>query len=303
MPSPSAPWNRPYRKHEECVPLDPALAQDPPVLYPDGEPVGAGYVVPRDPGWHPTSRVHKCGDVPGSVRIDMTERVPGTPGRPALYFHKGGQGYRPATVPYGHIRADALAAPPPAHFTKPHLDAYGADPGNNPPPGPGRAHPQTVAVYEVVPRPIGPEAPATDAWLYKNPLHYPPSAALGGARYSKYGDAGPTQGGRGEHFAYLCWSWLRTGARDDRGEQRDEVSGGGAIRALLRPGQVVHRCDVRSISSPAWDRQGNEVGRVVAIYARARFGDVDLFGWMVHSHLIPTDAGFSRRLHVRTVRE
>jgi hypothetical protein len=302
MPDPSSDWNRPYKKHEECVPLDPALAEDPPVVYADGVPVGPGYVVPRDPGWHPTSRVHKCGDQPGTIRIDMTERVPGGAGGPDLYFHKGGQGYRPATVPYGHLAADFLAAAPPPHFTKPHLDAYGGDPGNNPPPGPGRAHPTTVATYEVVPRAIGPDSPAEAAWLYKNPLVYPANAAMGGARYSKYGDAGPTQGGRGEHFAYLCWSWLRTGTRADAGEKRYEVSGGGAIRALLRPGQIVHRCDVRSISSPAWDRAGNEVGRVVAIYARAEFGAVDLYGWMVHSHLVKTDTGWSRQMHVRKPR-
>ena len=298
VPSPSADWNRPYKKHEECVPLDPALAADPPVLYPDGSPVGPGYTVPRTPDWHPTSRVHKCGDQPGTIRIDMTERVPDDAGRPALYFHKGGQGYRPARVPYGHLSADALAAAPPAHFTKPHIDAHGADQGNNPPPGPGRAHPRTVASYRVKPRPIGPDSPAESAWLYKNPLHYPAGASLGGARYSKYGEAGPSQGDGTASFAYLCWSWLRTGARGDSGEQEFEVSGGGAIRALLAPGQVVHRCDVQSISSPAWDRAGNDVGRVVAIYARASFGDVDLYGWMVHSHLIPTDAGFSRQLHV-----
>ena len=298
MPDPASDWNRPYKKHEECVALDPALAADPPVLYPDGQPVGDGYTVPRNPEWHPTSKVHKCGDQPGTIRIDMTERVPASGGRPDLYFHKGGQGYRPATVPYGHLAADALAAPPPPHFTKPQLDAEGADPGNNPPPGPGRAHPQTVATYEVVPLPIGPSSPAEEAWLYKNPLHYKAGASLGGARYSKYGDAGPSQGGGGEHFAYLCWSWLRTGTRADQGEQRYEVSGGGAIRALLAPGQIVHRCDVRSISSPAWNRAGDEVGRVVAIYARAEFGDVSLYGWMVHSHLVRTEGGFSRQMHV-----
>ena len=59
----------------------------------------------------------------------LTEVLPADSGRPPLYFHKGGQGYRPASVPYGHIPADALESPPIAHFTKPHLDAYGGDPG------------------------------------------------------------------------------------------------------------------------------------------------------------------------------
>jgi hypothetical protein len=268
MPSPARDWNRPYRKHEECVPLAASLAADPPVRYPDGRLVGPGYVVPRDPDWHPTSRVHKCADQPGAVRIDMTEVLPGDGGgRPQLYFHKGGQGYKPANVPYGHVTADVLDAPPEAHFTKAHLDEHGADPGNNPPPGPGRAHPRTVATYRVKPQPIGPDSPAEDAWLYKCARHYPPSAALGGARYSKYGDAGPAQGTRDEHFVYLLWSWLRTGGQADQGEQRFEVSGGGAVRALLAPGQIVHRCDVQSIVSPAWNRAGDVVGRVVAIYA------------------------------------
>ena len=298
MPDPSSDWNRPYRKHEVCVPLDPALTRDPVVRYPDGDAVGPGYTVPRKPEWHPTSRVHKCPDSPGAVRIDLTEVMPGDAGRPSLYFHKGGQGYRPATVPYGHVVADVLESPPLPHFTKAQLDADGGDPGNNPPPGPGRAHPRVIARYRVNPRGIGPTDPPADAWLYKNPLEYPPDASLGGARYSKYGDAGPWQGDATERFAYLCWSWLRDGSKDDRGEQHFEVSGGGAIRALLKPGQIVERCDVQSINSPAWNRAGDEVGRVVAIYARASFGGVDLYGWMVHSHLIATASGVSRQLHV-----
>jgi hypothetical protein len=44
---PSAPWNRPYRKQCVCVPLVRGLKTDPQVLYPDGRPVGRGYVMPR----------------------------------------------------------------------------------------------------------------------------------------------------------------------------------------------------------------------------------------------------------------
>jgi hypothetical protein len=293
----SADFNRPYLKQEVPVALSPQLSADAPVLYPDGAPVGAGYTVPRQPAWNPKSTSHNTfPDKPGCVRIDITETLPVTaPGLAQLYFHKGGQGYLPATVPYGHLDASALVSPPPPRFTKDQIDADGADPGHNPRPGAGRAAPDAGRAYRVKPMPIGPQE-SEHAWLYKNANEEKDGAALGGARYSKYGDAGPVQGDpASEHFAYLCWSWMR-----QSGDRGDTVRGGGAIRTILQPGQVVHRCDVQKIDSPAWDRAGNMVGRVTAIYVRVPTGGTDLYGWMVHSHTEIVNGQAVRHLHVES---
>lgn len=285
----SEAWNRPYLKRTVCVQLADDLDRNPPVRYPDGEAVGPGYSVPREPEWNPNSHEHDlCIDQPGCVRIDLTEAIPDASGGPALYFHKGGQGYVPADkAAYGHVTADVFDDPPEPVFTKEQIDEHGADPGHHSGPGAGRAHPTDVGALLVRPLPIGSEVSPT--WLYK------PGRA--GSRYTKYGDAGAAQGDRSEHFAYLAWSWVRQDGIDG-----GTVSGGGAIRALLRDGQLVHRCAVESITSPAWDMEGKRVGAVVAIYVRVPLGDgSDVFGWMVHSHLIPTTPGrFQRVLHVET---
>ena len=277
----SAQWNRPYRKQERCVPVAGGLTDDPPILYADGEPVGAGYVMPREPRWNPNTTVHSaCVKQPGCVRIDMSETVVRADGS-TLYFHKGGQGYEPGTVPYGHVDAAVLRAPGRAVFSADELDSRGAEPRNRNGHGAGRAAPVTDVALRIRPRPIGP-AEAERAWLYKDAKHYP-GKSLSGARYSKYGEAGPTQGARDQSFAYLCWSWLRQHHPD--GDPRHEVSGGGAVRALLRPGQLVQRCDVPSITTPAWDRRGGKpIGQVKAIYVRASFAGSELYGWIVHSH-------------------
>ena len=259
------------------------LDSDPPVLYADGEEVGPGYVGPREPSWNPATTVHSsCADQPGAIRIDLTETLePDIDDSPTLYFHKGGQGYLPTTVPYGHLRDDALASPLPApRFSRRELDRNGAEPRNRDNIGAGRAMPDTGGTYEVIARGIGPPE-RENAWLYKDPAEYP-DQSLGGARYDKYGDAGGTQGGRDQHFAYLCWSWLRQDGMD--GDRRLEVGGGGAVRTLLRPGQLVRRCNVERIVAPAWNRAGNLVGRVTAVYVQVPIAGVDLYGWMVHSH-------------------
>jgi hypothetical protein len=282
MAEPSRPWNRPYRKQERCIPVNVGLDSDPPVLYADGEEVGDGYVVPRLPSWNPRTTVSSsCADKPGCIRIDLTETLaPDIPGSPTLYFHKGGQGYLPGTVPYGHLHQDALASPlPDARFTQDELASQGAEPRNRQNIGAGRAMPETTVTYEVHPQGIGPAGEG--AWLYKDPAHYP-DQSLSGAKYDKYGDAGQEQGAGDQHFAYLCWSWLRQDGMD--GDPRFEVSGGGAVRTLIKPGQVVRRCDVQSITNPAWAKTGDVVGRVTAIYVEVPIAGLDLYGWIVHSH-------------------
>src|SRR4051794_34775370 len=202
MARPSREWNRPYRKQENCIAVNVGLDSDPSVLYADGEPVGAGYVVPREPSWNTRSTVHSsCVDDPGCIRIDLTETLaPDVVGRPTLYFHKGGQGYLPPTVPYGHLGESDLASPPPEpRFSKDELDSRGAEPRNKNNHGAGRALDDTSGTYEVQALPIGPTGDDGPPWLYKDPNHYP-GRSLSGARYDKYGDAGPGQGGRRQHF-------------------------------------------------------------------------------------------------------
>jgi hypothetical protein len=280
----SAAWNRPYLKQHHCARLKANLQSDPHVRYADGDPVGDGYTIPRSPAFNPDSGEHGCDD--GDVRLDITEALPRDAHGPHLYFHKGGQGYLPSSVPYGHVPRGVLEHPPEPRFTKERIDSHGADPGHNPLPGAGRAHPRVLRAYLVRPLPIGVEGALP--WLYK--------PGEPGARYTKYGDAGPVNGAGTEHFAYLCWSWMRQNGRDGA-----IVSGGGAIRTILRSGQAVERCGVKAITSAAFDRDSKRVGGVVAIYARVRFGDDSLYGWMVHSHLIPTAGGFNRVMHLDAV--
>lgn len=276
------------------------LDSDPDVLYADGSRVGEGYTVPRMPSWNPRTTVHSsCADRPGCIRIDLTETlVPDIDGKPTLYFHKGGQGYLPGTVPYGHLHESALASPLPGpRFTTEELDRQGAEPRNRDNVGAGRAMRRTTGAFTVDPSGIGPTDDGLP-WLYKDPGHYP-DQSLSGAQYSKYGDAGGTQGGRDQHFAYLCWSWMRQDGMD--GDPRFEVSGGGAVRTLLPPGQVVERCDVESIVNPAWDRDGSVVGRVTAVYVQVPIAGVDLYGWVVHSHQPREGDGWGRRrMHLQS---
>jgi len=296
MPRPSRAWNRPYRKQERCIAVNIGLNSDPPVLYADGEEVGAGYVVPRMPSWNPHTTVSSsCVDRPGTIRIDLTETLtPAIEGRPTLFFHKGGQGYLPATVPYGHLHENALASPPPApRFSQEELDRHGAEPRNRDNHGAGRALLDTIATYELQPRVVGP-TDGGPAWLYKDPNHHP-GESMSGARYDKYGDAGGKQGGRDQHFAYLCWSWMRQDGME--GDRRFEVGGGGAVRTLLKPGQILHRCDVDSITNPAWDKNGNVVGRVTAVYVQVPIAGINLYGWTVHSHQPRIDDDWGDRRH------
>jgi len=253
------------------------------------------------PSWNPRSTVHSgCADEPGTIRIDLTEtHAPDIEDGPTLYFHKGGQGYLPGTVPYGHLHQDAIASPlPDPRFSTEELERHGAEPRDRRNHGAGRAMPDTVGAFEVHPQGIGPSGGGAP-WLYKDPKHYP-DQSLSGAKYDKYGDAGRFQGGGDEHFAYLCWSWLRQDGDD--GHPRFEVGGGGAIRTLLKPGQIVNRCDVESITNPAWDKNGDVIGRVTAVYVQVPIGGLELYGWTVHSHqpIVDGEPG-DRQMHLTRV--
>lgn len=105
-----------------------------------------------------------------------------------------------------------------------------------------------------------------------------------GEKYSdweNYGDPLQTDGSNpipGAHYNYVLWSWLT----DSAGASNP---GGGQPRAIIGKNEVVHRCAVDSITSPAYaEGSDNVVGYVRGIYARVatNAGD-DVYGWVVHS--------------------
>lgn len=283
-------WNHPFTKHDTCVKVKTSLTSDPYTRWADFNIVGENYRVPRNPSWTSTDE-KTCAGMPGFVRIEATEEVQVTthPDQPHLFFHKGGQGYDPRTVPYGHFwLADIQSgyAPTPA-FSGATLDTYGATPrdGNNH--GAGRAcpastNPSTQASYEIAAGEIaGQPAILPDDWTYK--------FSETSARYSKYIDAGREQGynglnnNGGQHYQYLTWSWV--GQKDwDTGADIG-VSGGGAVRTILPRHEIVDRCDVASITAKAWDGTNaeHEAGRVTAIYVRSKMGGNWFYGWILHS--------------------
>jgi hypothetical protein len=94
--------------------------------------------------------------------------------------------------------------------------------------------------------------------------------------YQGHGDPGYEQGdpavlGERHHYTYLVWSWVN-------------VSGGGVVRTLLRPGQRFHRCNVYSIKEDAIDDQHNVNGWVQAVYGKTLYGENWIYGWTVYAH-------------------
>lgn len=187
----------------------------------------------------------------GSVRLDLHETIPSSAG--PLAFHRGGNGYvDQQNVKYGELAAaeilDALPAPRPSSG--------------------GRGAPCTLSgepAHRVDVRSI----PA--AMHYKRPQDVP-DGSNSGTSFEHYGDPGADQGARTDiHYSYLIWSALNVG-------------GGGMVRTLLAPGQIVRPCDVESVTMSAWDRDGAVNGSVTARYVRITAGTCPLYGWMVWSH-------------------
>jgi hypothetical protein len=111
---------------------------------------------------------------------------------------------------------------------------------------------------------------------YKQPQDVP-GGSNSGASFMHYGDPGSDQGDRHDiHYSYLLWSFLN-------------VRGGGMVRTLLAPGQVVRACDVQSVTMSAWDRSGAVNGQVTARYVRTYAGSCPVYGWMVWSHTYAGD--------------
>jgi hypothetical protein len=193
----------------------------------------------------------------GTARLDLHELIPSAAG--PLAFHRGGNGYLDEqNVKYGHLPASAFAQalPPPR------------------PSRGGRGAPCAVATgpaYEVAVESIPAEM------HYKRPQDLP-SGTNRGSSYEHYGDPGADQGTRTDvHYSYVVWSFL-------------DARGGGMVRALLEPGQVVRPCDVEPIELDSWDRQGIVNGHVTARYVRTLAGSCPIYGWMVWSHTFLGDA-------------
>ncbi|MFL5885177.1 MAG: hypothetical protein ACJ77M_08920, partial [Thermoleophilaceae bacterium] len=160
--------------------------------------------------------------------------------------HRGGSGYLDrGNVKYGELAAGDLAQPLP-----PAVPSSG-----------GRGAPCTLAAeppYQV------------DVRAITSRMHYKPA---GGASYAPYGDPAAAQGENdgSVHYTYLLWSWI-------------DVAGGGTVRTLLEPGQVVRACDVASITSPSYGSDDAVNGEVTARYVRTLAGSCPVYGWMVWSH-------------------
>jgi hypothetical protein len=189
----------------------------------------------------------------GQIRLDLHEVVSLPNNTGALVFHRGGNGYVDAeNVKYGQVLVSDLA---------------GALP-NPVPSGGGRGDPCPLA--------NGRNRYAVSVQSIPAPMKYKTPAQAGGnnagASYLHYGDPASDQGSRHDiHYSTLTWSWV-------------DVSGGGHNRALLAPGQIVQRCDVKAIRRDAWDPTGAVDGWVIARYVRTSMGGAALYGWMVWEH-------------------
>jgi len=204
---------------------------------------------------------HLCAD--GEVQLDARELLETPSGR--LIFHRGGNGYQNAgNIKYGHLWIGDLAE---------HAEII-APPVPNGVPCLASESPITMGRYLARPTAIPPA------------LHYPKSnfeecvdrngVPACNISYQGYGDPGYEQGdpdvlGERYHYTYLVWSW-------------PNVSGGGVVRSLLRPGQRFYRCNVYSIKKDAIDDQGQVNGWVQAVYGKTLQAGNWIYGWTIYAH-------------------
>lgn len=186
-----------------------------------------------------------------TVRLDFHEVFPSPAG--SLLFHRGGNGYldEPNTK-YGLLSS---------------LDVAGAL-GDPVPSGGGRGAPCALAAEPA--RRVSVES-IPEEMHSKRPQDLP-SGSNRGSSFEHYGDPGADQGDRTDiHYSYLLWSFVN-------------VAGGGIVRTLLAPDEVVRPCDVEPVTMDSWDRDGAVNGQVTARYVRALVGTCPAYGWMVWSH-------------------
>lgn len=261
-PLPASVFNRAGQMHnDQCVHLEDAEV---PLRYADFSETG--YVLRpaelrRDKPLTDDDDGHLCRD--GEVQLDVRELLETDEGR--LVFHRGGNGYQDAgNVKYGHLWIGDLAEhaeviPPPVPNGVPCLASTSSI---------------TMGRYLVRPTAIPPA------------LHYPKSDFDACVResgvpacnisYQGYGDPGYEQGdpevlGELQHYTYLVWSWVN-------------VSGGGVVRTLLRPGQRFYRCNVYSIKEDSIDDDGDVNGWVQSVYGKTLQAGNWIYGWTVYAH-------------------
>ena len=221
-------------------------------------PLGSRAIPLRYPDGEPTGfelaswslRIDGVHD--GMARLDFHELIASDAG--ALAFHRGGRGFEnPADAKYGHIAVRDLAANPGGPI------AAGGRRGAPMPPLPSTP-PLAIGVKSI-----------PGAMHYKRPQDTR-SGSNRGARFLHHGDPAADQGSRRDvHYTYLIWSCLN-------------VRGGGMVRALLRDGQRVERCDVAPVTMPSYDEHGALNGSVEAVYVRVPLDRVELFGWVISAH-------------------
>lgn len=260
-------FNRGGQRHnDQCVRASRDMV---PLRYADFTPTG--YVLHLDQlvRAHPLTDDddgHACAD--GELQLDAQEILTTPMGR--LLFFRGGYGYlRPGNIKYGHVWIGD---------TMDHTDVRNTANGN------GAAclastNEITEGHFAIRPAALPPE------------LRYPKSNYDTCVRtrsvrecsisYRSYGDPGFEQGdpavlGERFHYTYLVWSW-------------PNVSGGGVVRALLGPGDVFHRCNVRSLRVDSIDLEGDVNGWVQAVYGKTYQGGNWLYGWTVYAHQLETD--------------
>jgi hypothetical protein len=276
---PADDWNYPNDNYFGCATLKNSTA---PMRHEDFSLVSAtgGYLVSNTLTYDGPYDLESGYCNPGQVRLDAKELLQTTSGR--VYLHKGGQGYGPNNVPYGHLWISDLqsgTAPSPLVPTSnpPEYGAPSAISGTNSwdwtkRNGRGCASSGEFDYYmHITQQGTAEEIPST--WQYK------PNQTS--SRYNKYADAGPEQAEGTEHYAYLLWSWLT------KGNGTTTSPGGGMVRSLIKEGQVFHRCAVSSIASVAYAAgTSTEIGRVTAIYGKTRASSDGpwVYGWTIHSH-------------------
>jgi hypothetical protein len=221
-----------------------------PLRFGDGTPTGFGIDDQR------VFDDQRCPD--GTVRLDLHELIP-YGASDTLAFHRGGNGYADdQNVKYGELATSELADALPA----PVLSRGGRGAPCGLAPG--------LPAYRVDVTPIPREM------HYKRPQDLP-GGSNNGSSFLHYGDPGADQGSRHDiHYTYLLWSFLN-------------VRGGGIVRTLLAPDQVVRLCDVDPLVMDSWDTTGAVNGQVTARYVRTLAGSCPVYGWMVWSHDEPGD--------------
>ena len=237
---PAERYNAPGQRHVNvCVRLSSPTA---PLRYGDASPTGFGLDNQR------TFDDNRCP--PGTVRLDLHERIPSPAG--PLVFHRGGNGYNDdQNVKYGELAtpsiADVLPAPVPSRG------------------GRGASCDLLDVAYRVDVKSI------PSAMHYKRPQDLA-SGSNNGASFMHYGDPASDQGSRHDiHYSYLLWSFVN-------------VRGGGIVRTLLKDDQLIRPCDVAPITMSSWDRAGAVNGQVTARYVRILAGSCPVYGWMVWEH-------------------